>query len=588
MQFSFDRTFDDADEIVPRTADETYYRKFGLAEGADGYLRVRSAVGSGADRRTSSWSAFVAGMPAKVPTPTVRAREECADWANMWSGEYQLVNNVWNKGAVTDYEQCLVTRVVDGQEQYGWRWQWPPGGDEAKAYPQVIFGHSPWGEHSTTAVLPRQVSSLESMEVNYALDVAADGDYSVVFAMRVTSTDPPKEDTITHHIDIVVDSSVSGSSGSRRVEFDGTVFGVSSHRSGGVTSVTFESRTPHLAGTLDLHKFLDYLVDREELSAANHLVLVEMGTHITSGAGALWMENYEISISSTADPPFPPPPAPDSTPPPLDPTPVLPAEEACVDWDVIQVSDYDYVNNVWNKGNIVGDEQCVMRRVVGGETQYGWRWNWPYQGEGGALATSGLTSELPFVLPFYHAPSHEVRAYPEVIYGRHPWRSPTTPDLPLRISSVREIRVDYEAYMVAEGDYNLAFSMWVTRDNPPTPDGVTHEIMIWVDRTDWLPSGHEHHVDEATIDGADYAVFVRQNPKDPEGHPSWVGQKYIAFAKYTDQFSGTLRLDQFLDYLVEEGHVPDDHYVTVVELGNEVLDGSRGELWLKTFQVSVR
>ena len=66
--------------------------------------------------------------------------------------------------------------------------------------------------------------------------------------------------------------------------------------------------------------------------------------------------------------------------PPVDPTPVAPAEEACGDWEELRHARYVYKNNVWNKGAITGYEQCVMRRVVDGEDQYGWRWSWPYQG----------------------------------------------------------------------------------------------------------------------------------------------------------------------------------------------------------------
>lgn len=259
---------------------------------------------------------------------------------------------------------------------------------------------------------------------------------------------------------------------------------------------------------------------------------------------------------------------------------MAPAEEACRDWEELRQARYVYKNNVWNKGTITDYEQCVMRRVVDGEDQYGWRWRWPYQGPSVAALSPDAN---------YHQPGHEVRAYPEVVHGKGPWDTLSTmSNLPLRVSEVRQIRVDYESYLAAEGDYNLAFSMWLTSDTPGTPEGVSHEIMIWVDRTDWAPGGPEDHVAEVEIDGSEYALFVRQNANDPDAHASLVGQKYIAFAKYTDQFSGTLNLEKFLEYLVEYGHIPGDHYVNDVELGNEVLDGSSGVFWLKSFDVQVR
>ena len=32
--------------------------------------------------------------------------------------------------------------------------------------------------------------------------------------------------------------------------------------------------------------------------------------------------------------------------------------------------------------------------------------------------------------------------------------------------------------MTARGLYNLAFEMWVTSDNPPTTENITHEIIV--------------------------------------------------------------------------------------------------------------
>ena len=251
----------------------------------------------------------------------------------------------------------------------------------------------------------------------------------------------------------------------------------------------------------------------------------------------------------------------------MDPTPSPPAEEACWDWAEFHVGaegrvqvpftgDRWFNNNVWNKGTITNFEQCILRRVVDGEDEYGWRWRWP------------------------RLPDFDVRGYPEVIYGHKPWHPPTRSAFPKRISEVREIRVDYEAYLAAEGSYNLAFSMWVTNDDPPTPEGITHEIMIWVDRSCGFEPYPDSRVADVEIDGATYTLVI-------EGQFSTFGQTYVAFARHTDQHIGTLNLDKFLAYLVENGHVPAESHVTDVELGNEAISGT-GELWLKEFRVTVR
>ena len=230
-------------------------------------------------------------------------------------------------------------------------------------------------------------------------------------------------------------------------------------------------------------------------------------------------------------------------------------ETFCEDWKELSSPGFLYINNVWNKGDIVDYEQCLLKRIVGGKTQYGWRWRWP--AEGG------------------------VKAYPEVVYGYKPWNPPTTtPDLPRQISSINQIQVNYAVELTVSGTYNLAFTMWVTSINPPTPETITHEIMIWVDRT-FEPQPSEFQVAAVTIDGVTYDLYIKSDfPTTSVGH------KYIAFASHQDQLSGTLNFEKFLTYLTDHDHLPTDHYVTSVELGNEVAEGT-GELWLRNLQINV-
>ncbi len=86
VQYSADEAFSDDDDVIARTTEQTTYRRDGLAPGTSGYLRVRSAGGTGEDRITSDWSTHVTGMtmaaaPELPPAPAnLRVRERGSDF----------------------------------------------------------------------------------------------------------------------------------------------------------------------------------------------------------------------------------------------------------------------------------------------------------------------------------------------------------------------------------------------------------------------------------------------------------------------------------------------------------------------------
>ena len=73
----------------------------------------------------------------------------------------------------------------------------------------------------------------------------------------------------------------------------------------------------------------------------------------------------------------------------------------------------------------------------------------------------------------------------------------------------------------------------------------------------------------------------------PGVHPGLIGQKHPGFTLHTDRFSGTLELGAFFNELVANGHLPDDHYLTHVELGKEVMNGARA-LCLDSLEITGR
>ena len=233
----------------------------------------------------------------------------------------------------------------------------------------------------------------------------------------------------------------------------------------------------------------------------------------------------------------------------------------CADGYRLRAGQFDYSNNVWGKGNIRDYSQCVLRSG----TRYGWRRDWP-EGTG-----------------------FNVKAYPGVIYGHKPWRNyTTTPDLPVRVSDIDTMTVDYDVDLTAQGRYNLAFVIYITSSNPPGPATITHEIMIWMARTEhYDPAAGAFLIDTVSIDGItyDYYSVPHFNP-DPGAGFAPEGYDFHAFASQANHLTAELYIDKFLDYLVAGGHIPADEYLASIELGNEVIWGT-GELWLDGYRVEV-
>ena len=270
-----------------------------------------------------------------------------------------------------------------------------------------------------------------------------------------------------------------------------------------------------------------------------------------------------LAVTGCADIVYDAPSGDNDTPPAPTPAAVI-IESRCADWAELESLDLLYHNNVWGKGDLTDYEQCLLRRNLDGTMQYGWRWQWP-DGTG------------------------HVKAYPEVIYGHKPWHATsTTPSLPVRIASVNTLSVHYAVELSAQGTYNLAFDIWVTRDNPPTPETITHEIMIWLDQT-FPPQSPEFRAGQVTMDDITYDLYIRPGFDPAPGNSHGLSEAkihYIAFVSQGDQYRGTIDVAQFLDYLVAHDHIPADGYVASVELGNEVIAGT-GELWLHSYRIEV-
>ena len=206
----------------------------------------------------------------------------------------------------------------------------------------------------------------------------------------------------------------------------------------------------------------------------------------------------------------------------------------CDPWDQQVMGAYLIENNVWGQGNIDNYSQCIYTTT---DSVFGWNWDWP------AIGTN-------------------VKAYPEIIFGKKPWSNSSTNNvLPIRLNNIETFEVSFDIESEASGSYNLAFEFWVTADSMSNQNEITTEVMIWTSNNLLEPAGNQISV--VFVDGYYYNLFKAD-------FDNWV---YYAFISNDDQFNGTLNIDNFINYMVSIGHLNPNEYLASFELGNEIVYG---------------
>ena len=70
----------------------------------------------------------------------------------------------------------------------------------------------------------------------------------------------------------------------------------------------------------------------------------------------------------------------------------------CSPWEEYSFGPYLLQNNTWGQGDIIDFSQCIFTTS---DSIFGWNWDWPNIG-------------------------NNVKAYPEIIFGKKPWSSSST------------------------------------------------------------------------------------------------------------------------------------------------------------------
>jgi len=219
------------------------------------------------------------------------------------------------------------------------------------------------------------------------------------------------------------------------------------------------------------------------------------------------------------------------------------------------------VNNIWNPKSVpAGFSQYVFEEHHGGRILPGWQWNAP--GKGTA-----------------------VLSMPEIVCGDKPWDSPQNlrPEFPFRAGDKAPI-LRFDIDLAAEGTYNMAFSLWAVSKLPAVQKTISLEIMVWNVAHGQKPSGDK--IGTAKAAGTVFDVWLKQDQGMVTG-PDPFTWPLVQFVARKPVLKGTLDLKPFLDDLMARGILQRGQWLTSVELGNEVTQGS-GRVRLKTFDIRRR
>jgi len=257
----------------------------------------------------------VGGCFPGPPTPE-GSEISCRPWyrQTLPGREVALINNTWNEqwAQGQPHSQCLLYRTRDGVVQYGWRWSWPPFRPYSSyAAPEALFGWKAWdGGDSTTPLLPARIDALQSLTVDFAVNLSAQGSYNLNTSLWLfdrmpagTSRDPS---LISGELMVWFAHEPRGFSGLEsdgEVTLDGVTFDVWHKRDHGDdaggsankwTMIVYVNRENSLREKFDLKLVLDDAV-RKGLADPEHVVGgVELISEIFGGSGELWLERFQV------------------------------------------------------------------------------------------------------------------------------------------------------------------------------------------------------------------------------------------------------------------------------------------------------
>jgi hypothetical protein len=233
----------------------------------------------------------------------IEQRCECADWYRGSIGQYQIENNVWNKGDISSYQQCVFISEGNDSVNAGWAWNWPGIRFNVLAYPNIIYGKNPWLP-STSPELPLRIDEIKCLEAKFDVIQEGSGKVNLSIDLWITDNLSSQPSDITDEIMIWLSHEGFWPAGSRvdTLNIEGKeieLWRKENHNPSDDyqwTFLAFVYQSDLLEGSISIHDFLRFLVEKGFISSEGYLAGIQLGNEIVSGYGKSFIRNYEINF----------------------------------------------------------------------------------------------------------------------------------------------------------------------------------------------------------------------------------------------------------------------------------------------------
>jgi hypothetical protein len=230
--------------------------------------------------------------------PERRVINRSEDFALLSFDHGVLYNNVFAKGNIQNVFQQI---FLDGN-QFGWEWDWPENtGPSVKTYPEVILGRSPWSKAQYGRQLPSALKKARYV-LDFDFTCDAQGSWCDSFDFWITNNSDPKVKEITCNLCIwekrhQIEGAYQGSHETVKIggrTYNAVIETPADQPAKAWNTLFVIDTEPRSQGSLELHPFMEILIERDLAKPDHFLATAELGNEVAYGRGMTIVKEFSL------------------------------------------------------------------------------------------------------------------------------------------------------------------------------------------------------------------------------------------------------------------------------------------------------